>query len=107
MSTIKQDHGVGTWVTTSATTYVVASILPAANKSFFLTDLSVSSSNATGSFFVHDGLRTIWAGQLGLNPYEHSFVLPLACPTGGSCTVYVSGTPFVTASIAGFHINNT
>lgn len=112
MATTRQDHGEP-YSATSGSLWVATATAPAvANKTFYVTDISGSSTNPFGTITVLNGSTVLWqaiAGGAypGGGNYEHSFVEPLKCSVGATCTVVSAGTLVATASLAGFYLNNT
>lgn len=107
MATIKQNRGTPYSSSTGSITVATATAPAVANQTFYVTDVSGSSSNPTGTLTVYNGTTVLWSVVPGTQAYEHSFIQPLACSVGATCTVVTAGTVTAYASLAGFYLNNT
>lgn len=106
--TTKQDHGTP-FSSTAGSVFVASAIvsgLPV--KTIYVTDISGSSDYAAGTIAVFDGSTILWQDRLSsTSAYQHSFIQPLRCSVGATCTVTVSGTTVCYANVSGFYLNNS
>lgn len=107
MATTKQEHGVPISATSTGTTSTSASIAGVPNQTIYITDIAGSSSNPSGTITVLSGSTVLWQAMVGASHYDHSFIQPLTCAVGATCSVVTAGTVTCYANLSGFILTTT
>ena len=103
------DYGTPFSETATHATAAVASHAAVAGKTYYITDISVSTDKAGALMLVKQGTTVIWRSQVatsaaGTNAYNHSFKVPLKGAAGALVSAEVDGTSVCHANIAGYEL---
>ena len=98
------DNGTRFSETATHATAAVASHAAVAGKTYYITDIAVSSDKAGAICLVKQGTTTILQLQIGASFFSHSFVVPLRGATGALVSVEIDGTSACKANIIGFEL---
>ena len=95
--------------TATHATAAVASHTGVAGRTFYITDIAVSTDKAGAILLVKQGTTTIWQLQIattaaGINAFSHSFKVPLRGAAGALVSVEIDGTSACKANIAGYEL---
>lgn len=104
-----KDFGVPFSETATHATQAVATHAASANKTFYITDIAVSSDKAGAICLVKDGTTVIWQSQIGdigsdTSHYQQSFQIPLRGTKGNLVSVEVDGTSACKANLIGYEL---
>lgn len=97
-------HGTPISKTASGTTAATATVTGAAEKTYYVTDVTASSDLAGSLLQIKNGSTVIWEMQVGVAFCNKNFVSPLACTLGSDLTATINGTSACYANVAGFSI---
>jgi len=100
----KQNYGDIFSVTATHATSAVATKGAVENKTYYITDLTVSSDKATSICLVKQGTSVIYQFQVGANKESISFQTPLVGDKGAIVSVEIDGTSACKANLSGFTI---
>jgi hypothetical protein len=99
-----QDHGTPFVETATNATLAVASHAAVATKTYYVTDIGVSSDKAGSIVLVKSGTTVIWQQQVGAGHLEKTFATPLKAALGALVSVEIDGTALCNANIAGYEL---
>jgi hypothetical protein len=103
------DSGTPFSETATHATAAVASHAAVAGKTYYITDICVSSDKAGAIGLVKQGTTTIWQFQLlataaGISVFEKTFKIPLKGAAGALVSVEIDGTSACKANLAGYEL---
>ena len=96
-----QNHGVPFSVTASGTTTASATTAAIVGRSYYVTDISVSSSGTTGTWVLYAGSTPVYQGA-GNATIDLTQYLPIG--SGKGITLTANGTTATFANVGGFYI---
>jgi len=99
-----QEYGTPFFETATHATAAVASHASVAGKTYFITDIAVSSDKAGALLLVKHGTTVIWQMQIGASFFAYKFSVPLKGATGALVSVEIDGTSACKANIAGYEL---
>jgi len=98
------DSGTPFSETATHATAAVASHAGVAGRTYYITDIAVSSDKAGAILLVKQGTTTIWQMQIGASFFEKQFKVPLKGAQGALVSVEIDGTSACKANIAGYEL---
>lgn len=98
------DNGTRFSETATHATAAVASHAAVTGKTYYITDIAVSSDKSGAICLVKQGTTTIFQLQIGATHFSHSFKVPLKGATGALVSVEIDGTSACKANIVGFEL---
>lgn len=98
------DSGTPFSETATHATAAVASHTAVTGRTFYVTDVSVSSDKAGAILLIKQGTTTIWQVQVGATHYAHSFKVPLKGALSALVSAEIDGTSACKANIAGYEL---
>ena len=90
--------------TATHATAAVASHAAVAGKTYYVTDIAVSSDKAGAICLVKQGTTTIFQLQIGASFFAKTFEVPLKATTGALVSVEIDGTSACKANLSGFEL---
>ncbi len=99
-----KDYGTPFSETATHATAAVASHTGATGKTFYVTDIAVSSDKAGSICLVKQGTTTIFQLQVGATSFSKIFSQPLKGALGALVSVEIDGTSACKANISGYEI---
>jgi hypothetical protein len=100
----KLQHGEPFSETTTHATAAVATHAAATGKTYYITNVSVSSDKAGAILLIKQGTTTIWQMQIGATAHSIIFSAPLKGASGALVSAEIDGTSACKANIAGFEL---
>ena len=99
-----QEHGTPFSETATHATLAVASHAAVATKTYYVTDIAVSSDKAGSVVLVKSGTTVIWQAQVGAGNFRQNFSVPLKGALGALVSVEIDGTAACNANVAGYEL---
>lgn len=99
-----KDSGKPFSETATHATAAVATHAAVAGKTYYVTDVAVSSDKAGAILLIKQGTTTIWQLQVGADDHAFSFSTPLKGATGALVSAEIDGTSACKANIAGYEL---
>lgn len=99
-----QEYGTPFSETATNATLAVASHAAVTGKTYYVTDIAVSSDKAGSIVLVKSGTTVIWQEQVGAGHLEYKFSMPLKAAAGALVSVEIDGTAACYANIAGYEL---
>ena len=90
--------------TATHATAAVASHTGVAGKTYYVTNVTVSSDKAGAIGLIKQGTTTIWQFQVGAAVHSISFPVPLKGASAALVSVEIDGTSACKANIAGYEL---
>ena len=98
------DSGTPFSETATHATAAVASHTGVAGRTFYVTNVTVSSDKAGAIGIIKQGTTAIWQFQVGASVHSISFPVPLRGASGALVSVEIDGTSACKANISGFEL---
>lgn len=98
------DSGMPFFETATHATAAVASHTGVAGKTYYVTNVTVSSDKAGAIGLIKQGTTTVWQFQVGASVHSISFPVSLRGASGALVSVEIDGTAACKANIAGFEL---
>lgn len=96
-----QNHGVPFSVTASGTTTASATTAGIVGRTYYVTDISVSSSGTSGTWVLYAGSDAVYQGA-GSARIDLTQYIPMG--SGNGITLTANGTTATFANVGGFYI---